>query len=91
MFGEGNSMTEKWSTAFGEFAASTLMGRRTALPGCFVLVQFADRLYGWFRLVREEFRLDGVHYAFSATRSAVLLLRDMLAQTDLGGKRCLYL
>jgi hypothetical protein len=39
--------------------------------------------------VREEFRLDGVHHAFSVTASAVLLLRDMLAQIDLGGEALL--
>jgi len=86
VFGEGAKAEEKWSLALGDFVSVTRSGTNAVLPGGFVLEALAKQLGKWFRKVRAELTPNGVHMALTALSSAVLLLKDLLAQTDLSGQ-----
>ena len=86
VFGEGAKAEEKWSLAFGDFVSVMRSGTNAVLPGGFVLEALAKQLGKWFRKVRAEFTPNGTRTAFTTLSSAVLLLKDLLAQTDLSGQ-----
>ena len=86
VFGESSRPEAKWNFAFGDFVSTMRSGRNALLPGGFILEAFSKQLGKWFRKVRAEFSINGVHMAFSARSSAIFLLRDLLAQVDLSSQ-----